>query len=57
MEEIPTETDRKNIQVEGDPPPIDGWVSPEVSAALAGEQVEFGKDVSEDEEDTTDNDA
>lgn len=35
-------------------PTTDGWVAPEVAAAEAGEQVEFGKDLAETDEEEND---
>jgi hypothetical protein len=45
MEAKETQTDSSTIDSEGVPEVHDGYVSPYVLAALAGEQVEFGKTV------------
>ena len=49
-----TQTDRAKVTTPDDEPERDGWVSPAVLAAQAGEVVEFGKDLDEATQDTTD---
>lgn len=54
MEEILTQNDQGSVTDPNEPAPMDGYVSPDVLAAQAGETVDFSKHVLNDEEPDTD---